>query len=490
MNSSRPGLVSGSMMMAVALITAGVLSLLTSVVIARTVGASEFGIYSITVSLQGVLTIIASFSFGTAIAKYVSEYRVRDPMQSYKFFRTGLMLVLLFSTLTSVMYIVLADLIGNGLYREPGVAKLIPFSAMVVVSAAILSLVSGAAQGNHLMRLLSVMQISNSLMTLCIIVVFLPSVGIEIAFLAAFAAQMTVSLAAIHRLRTGAFSGVRVVEERKQVNHLRLILSFAVPAVMGAVMVAPIYWVGNTLLALDAGFLALGQFAVALFFFHALSVLPSSLAIPLVPRLSEMSVLSRDKMDDVVSRALRAVSVLFFPLFFAIALFAREIIGVLYTSEYSDATEPVYLMVASGYYFALGVVVGASIVGLGRMWLGLGLNIVWATMFVALALLFVGPYGPAGLGLAYLVSYLIHLTNTIIVSERVLKLRIRRVFAPIGPAIVLFATGFLLATDTGALFIVLRFVLLAVGTAVMLLLGWNEYVMLYDRILRRERRPA
>ena len=472
-------------MMATSLIISGILSLLVSIVVARSVSVAQFGIYSITVSLQNVVGIFSAFSIGTAVAKYVSEYAVRDPKQAVMFVKTGLRLVLLFSSVTAVVYFVLADLIGNGLYDEPGVAELIPFSALVVFSLAVLALASGVAQGNHRMKLLSSMQVATPAISLCVIAAFIPYVGVRIAFVSLFIAQMTVSLSALYRLsRTSTWKWGKM-EPQSETDHPKILLSFAVPAVIATVMVVPLYWFGNTVLALYSGFLAVGQFAIALVFFQALSIMPYALALPLVPRVSEMSVHSKDEIESLISRAVRAVSVLFFPVFFALALFCRPVIGILYGSDYYDSTEAVYLVVAACYLSATVSTVGAAITGLGRMWVGLGLNMAWAGIFAVVALIAVPMYGPEGLGLAYAVSYGIHLVNTIVTSEKVLHLRIQKIVAPIAPAVVLFAVGFSLVMDTDALSFVWRLVLLAAGTGLMLWLGRKEFKMVYDRVLTR-----
>jgi O-antigen/teichoic acid export membrane protein len=476
------------MMIAASLVAAGVLSLLTSIILARSVSVTEFGFYSITISLQNVVSIFSSFSIGMAVAKFVAEYSVRDVKHALKFARTGLRLVLMFSTVTAIIYFALADPIGNGLYGEPGVADLIPFSALVVFSGAVLALASGVAQGNHRMKLLSSMQVSTPVISLSIIVAFLPYVGIRIAFMGLFAAQMTVALSAMYRLGRTGFPMGWSVEPDADTHYPKLILSFAVPAVIGVFMVAPLYWFGNTVLALESGFLAVGHFAVAMVFFQALSLLPNSLVIPLVPRVSEMSVHSREQIEPLISRSLRAVSVLSFPLFFAVALFSRDIVGILYGPEYYDSGEAVYLMVAACYYSAMAATIGAAIAGLGRMWVGLGLNMIWASVIVVTTLIAAPVYGPEGLGLAYAVSYGVHLATSMVVSDKVLNLRIRNVLVTIIPSIALFVVGFPPVTGVNELPVLVKLALLAVGTGLMVYLGRIEFRMVFERVFKRGHR--
>jgi O-antigen/teichoic acid export membrane protein len=472
-------------MIAASLLTAGVISLLTSIIIARLVSVTEFGIYSITLSLQSVLVLLSSFSIGTAVAKFVAEYNVRDMRRALGFARTGLRIVLPFSTVTAIVYFALAGPIGNGLYKEPEVVALIPFSALVVFSSATQSLVFGIARGNHRINLMSSMQLSTPIISLGIIVVLFPYVGIRAAFIGIFLAQTTVTLVALYRLgRTGFPLAARigVVEDTRDP---KLLLSYAVPVVIGSVVVIPLYWLGSTLLALEFGFLTVGQFAIAMVFFQALLFLPSSVTIPLVPRVSEMGVGPRENVGILVSQSMRAVSVLLFPIFFAVALFSKDLIGVLYESRYQGSSDAAYLMVTAAYYVAIASIVEAAIAGIGRTWVWLGLNLLWAAVFTSLVLITTPVYGAAGLGMAFAISYGVHLANTVVVSNKVLRLRIGNVLVVIIVSVVLFTAGFLSLVHMRDLAVLVRLILFAFSTGLMFYLGRGEFSLVLKRLLRR-----
>lgn len=103
MNGARPGLVRGRIMVTASLITAGGLSLLTSVIVARLVSVTKFGFSSITTSSPTIVGLFSSLRIGVAVAKFVAGYGVRDVKHGMKFARSGLRLVLLFSTVTNIV---------------------------------------------------------------------------------------------------------------------------------------------------------------------------------------------------------------------------------------------------------------------------------------------------------------------------------------------------------------------------------------------------
>lgn len=482
MIGARPSLVRGSMMIATSLAIAGVLSFVTSIIIARSVGVTDFGFYSITISLQNIAILFSSFSLGMAITKFVAEYTVRDAKLALKFAKTGIRLVLLFASVTAVIYFSLADVIGNGLYDEPAVAELIPLSVMVAFSSAMMVFASGLAQGNQRLKLVSAIQMSTPIISLSIIVVLLPDLGVKAAFIGFFIAQMTVATLSTLRLSRTGFPLFSKVDAPAQMPYSRMLLSFAIPSVMSAVMVTPILWFGNTVLTLESGFQAMGLFGVAMVFFTGLNMLATSVSIPLVPRVSEMSVRSMERIGPLISTSMRSVSFLFFPLFFAVALFSEEIIGVLYGSDFHDASEAAFLMVTACYFCAVATPVGSAITGLGRMWVALALNMIWAAMFVVLVLFLTPSGGPTGLGLAFAVSYGVHVGVSLVVARKVVHLMIGKVLIGIVPSMSFFALAIISVAGEAPVYKALFFVL---GSALMLGLGRKDVRHVLDRFQRR-----
>lgn len=475
------------MIMALSLFTAGFLSLIISIVLARSVDVAEFGIYSMTVSIQSVMIVFSTFGMNVAVSKFVSEHRTQSVEHALRFSTTGLRMVLMFAMATSIVYFALAEPIGNGLYSEPGIVEYIPYSAIVVFSTAFFAFTAGVVQGNGRVVLLSLIQVSVPAICLAIIIVLLPRVGIVAAFLALFLAQSIVTIYVMYRLNRTGFLVLSRSKSDVPFNYRRTLLMFAVPAVLGAVVVIPLFWIGNTMLALYSDFQAVGYFAIAMVFFQALLLLPSSVTILLVPRVSSMSSVARDQVGPLVSKSVRVLAVVLFPVFFLIALFSDDMVELLYGSDYHAAGEVVYLMVTACYYVSISAVVGAAIIGLGRMWLGFGLNVLWGAIFLGFVLTITPSYGAVGLGVAFSVSYVIHLANTLYVSQKHLDVKVDRISALIILTSILFVAGFSSLADAEHASLVARAILLVVGSGMIAYMGRREYLSVINQMLRRHR---
>ncbi len=464
----------GSAIMFFAIVATGGLGVAISIIVARLVGVEDFGIYSIVVGVQSIFTMVAGFGLGAAIGKFVAEYRKRDPAIVARYIKTGLVLGMISSALSLVVYVLLARVIAVDLYSEQAIVSLIPFSALVAVSIAFHALVFGMMQGFQRMTMLAYFQVTVPIVNIAIVVPLVTMFGIQGAFISAFIAQASILLAAMYAFQR------KVVPYTNAEVHLwkdevaSKLFNFALPGVMAGLLVVPVFWIGNTELVLTTGFDAMGLMAVALVFYNAFALVPQAVVTPLMPRVSELSVGDLDKVSKTVAMALRYSAILAFPLSFGIALFAEQIVTFLYGSSYSGAFEVMYLLVATGYLTATTTIIGGMIAGLGRMWLSLAINLAWAIAFVVLTFVLVPTEGLMGLGATYAISYGFLLVIGFAASVRLLRHDITSAIPLILGASMLFLLGFLVRELLPDSYLPLIPVLLVGGTLAVLYLGRKD----------------
>jgi len=428
--------------MFLALVLWGGLSVLLSITIARHLGVTDFGVYSIIVGLQSMFGIAAGFGLGTAVAKFLAEYRRRDPSVIGRYAKTALVLAMITSSASIIIYISLSNIIGVGLYGEPEIVDLIPFSSLVVVTTAFYSLAFGMIQGCQRIRMMAAVQVAVPIVNLALIIPLMILLGTRGVFISYFVAQGLVFLVGFFSIETRMLHCVKEPIRIWGDDVAKKIINFALPGMIAGLLVSPVYWIGSTQLVLVEGFSAMGLFAAAFVFFNALSMIPQAVVIPLMPRVSELSVANMEQVDLTVSRALRFVALFTFPIFFGIALFDRQIITFLYGNAYSQASAAMYLLVVASYFSATLAMIGSMFTGLGRMWLALALNLVWALSFIILTVALLPWMGLVGLGASYALSYVLFAAVVFLVARGVLKHNIGSAIPSVVVAGVLFLVGF------------------------------------------------
>jgi len=472
MPTPTPSFARGSATLFLSMSLAAGLALLISIFVARQLGASDFGMYSILISVQGVILLLASFSLGTAASKYVAEYRARDEEKALRFAKSGLVVVLMLSSTIAVIYVVFSNMIGRGLYNEPEMVHIIPFSALMVISSSTYSLSMGIVQGCQKFKLMAGAQLAYPLFSLPLVFVLLPLMGIRGIFIAYFLSQSTISAVVLVLLNRHDFRflSARLELHRKSIT-VSMLFSFALPAVLGSLMLTPVVWIANTELTLNAGLEAMGYFAVAYAVYSALILIPSAVSTPLIPRVSQLTAGDHGHIESLVVKVLRTLSIALFPLLFGIALFSEFVVEVMYGSRFSASTKAVYLMVTASYFYSLNTVVTAIIIGMGRMWFGLGLGMFWAAVFLTLVFAGVPALGTNGLALSYAVAYGVFLAFTIIVSKRFLHVSFKGMYLAGASAALFFLVGFFTEGMSTVGGLVAKFGLLFLGIVYFCLIG-------------------
>ena len=464
------------------MIISGVFTLLVSISLARFLGPTEFGLYALVFSIQTVFGTIAFFYTGPAMAKFIAESPADGDLRQRWIAKIGLIMISVSSLITALAYVALSNPIGSNLYGNPDIIVLIPFSALVVVSSAFQGAAFGIVQGLKKIRYMALIQISVPMLNLLLIFILVPLIGISGAFLASATAQAIVAISMLLLLSRKGFSMLTPVPKSFRPEMFKKLLSFSLPSTMSSLLTVPMYWLGNTEMEYLAGLGAVGLFAVAYTLHNMFLVLPNSVILPLFPKISELSMKSMSLVRDSIASVTHKISILFFPVFLAAGLFSKIIIDIFYGSSYAGASEMAYIMISLCYFLALSGVIGAVIMGLGRMWLGLSLDVIFTTSFIIILFFAIPTFGAIGLSLTYSCAWGIRLTMLLFVTNRKFGIDFSRIGGIIGVSAAIFITcGYLLFSypEVGLGLNVLLFVL---GASIMAAIGWKTYVSFFRRV--------
>ncbi len=433
-------LASGSLLMIVSTAAAGVLSLILSTLVARSVSVEDFGVYSILMSLQSFVAVFSGFALGYAVTKYVSQFLAQNRETAVDYAKTAFLVDCIFIGASCGAYVLLADLIGNNLYHSPEVVELIPYSALVVASTTILAMSMGIAQGCQRMKLVAVVRILAAAASVVAAYALIRTQGLRGVLIGLFLAQLAVAVVLIKDLNRKGFPfaslPIRLDRER-----IRTLLAYAVPATLSALVVAPIVWLSNTELTLQSGFQGMGHFSVSLVFFNGLASIPLSISVILMPKISQMSALAPNKMSVLLSDTIDSLSGLIFPLFLGIGLFSHEIIRIVFGNAYYPSDLPTYLMVVASYPFAIYSIFATLLYGTGKMWYGFALSAIWSVVFLTLTFAFVPILGPSGLAASYAMSYSIQVVVFLSMSPGKFNISLRRQYPAFVFSALFFAIG-------------------------------------------------
>ena len=209
------------------------------------------------------------------------------------------------------------------------------------------------------------------------------------------------------------------------------LLNYGFPVVLSGIAVLVALFLVNSWLAASVGLVDLGNFAVATSLAATIGFIPSAVGIPLAPILSSLHVSDPKRGQSLVPRIMRITAFLAVPIVITVIVFAQDIIRVAYGPEFGRASPILEILAASALVVSVTGVVGSQISGSGKMWLGLGINLIWVVVVVCSGALLVPPFGAVGASLAIFTAYVVLGVVLIIVGIRILSLKFDGVLLPV-----------------------------------------------------------
>src|SRR3989442_1179275 len=270
------------------------------------------------------------------------------------------------------------------------------------------------------------------------------------------------------------------------IGYFLLAPHYSNPALLNLLILAGLSVLGalyvvNSWLALDSGFVDLGNFAVASSLAAVIGLVPSAMGVPLFPTLSSLNVSDPKRGRSLVPRAMRITAFVSVPIVVIVIIFAQEIIGVAYGPQFSGASPLLAILATSALIASITGVVGSQIAGSGQMWLGLEINLAWVTAVISSAAALIPRLGAVGASLAILTGYAVLGLILIIIGRRKLLLSFDGVTVPAAWSLAFVGIALVLQSFTGT-------IRLQAGVGVTLLCVVSIFVLLTgdERQLVRE----
>jgi O-antigen/teichoic acid export membrane protein len=385
------------------------LTLSTSIITARLLGAAVFGEYGMVLSTIATFGTVAGLGLGTTATKYVAELRSSDPIRAGKIAALCLTLSLLSSGTIALVLYVLAPHIAATLL---GASRLIPelrFGCALLVLNAVAGAQSGVLSGIESFRRVAAATVIRGLITFPAVCFGAWGWGL-LGALAGLVLASAGSVLITHLLmnRDCRVAGI-TVSLGWRVPEWGMLWRFSLPTVLSNILVVPATWATNILLVREpGGYEQLGIYNVAGQWRMALLFLPSvfaSVALPAMTRLHAAGNMQGYRRLVLIVAAF-SVAAAAIPAF-VVCLCASRIAAIC-GAGFEQTPAVVMALSAVAVLTAVNNIVGAAITATGRAWAGAAFNLLWAACFVGAAIILIPLYLATGLAWALAGAYISH----------------------------------------------------------------------------------
>lgn len=369
--------------------------LLSSVLIARTLGPALMGRYSFWMWLVGALPVFCGFGLSQAALKFSAELRGRgEPALAASVLRA------LLRVEVAVTAAVAAGLLVTGLWSPADALGLYALVALLVVLGGADEILGSGIKGAMDYRFAALRALPLSAVQFALYVAVLRGgggvAGLLLVIVASSAGAIGFTVWRFRRLYPGGVRPAIPADVRAAI--VRYCRSITGLALLDAIVWSrsEVFLLGLLVAPEEIAFYSLA-YGVA----GRLVMAATLITHPLVPALSALHA-ERDlaRMNRVYSHTIRSCALLTFPLALGGAVFARPLMVLLYTDRYEAAAPALAVIAASSLGGALTLACSAALYGIGRPDFLVRLNVLLAVADVLVAVALIPRLGATGAALA------------------------------------------------------------------------------------------
>ena len=363
-----------------------VAALIQTVLLARTLGITEYGIYGLLFGTVGLVSSVMGLQMGLTATVFVARYREGDKARAGAVIRYVMRFALIVSAVFLLAALPFAALLAHWLFQSNGYRFVLSLGCLFVVASLLSGVQDGIAEGFEDFRAIALSRLLGAALTLAAIYPATARYGLDgalVVMLVGVVVKYVVLgvVVAAHRRRNA------IPRRGGGVSFYGLIKDFSLPSMLVSLLYGAVMWCGTYLLSRQsAGFAAVAVVSVGLQWQGPITLVTNALGRVAVP------VFSRHKSTGEIARSrefrrklLRFNGVAVFGVV-AVLIACQRLILSLYGKDFRDGVLVFSLLLLATIPKVLADVHMQELVGHGKVWRQLWL---YAPMLASAAIGFV-----------------------------------------------------------------------------------------------------
>lgn len=396
-----------------------VAALVQTVLIARALGITEYGIYGLLFSTIGFVASVMGLQMGLTATVFVARYREHEKGKAGAVIRY----VMLFAAIMSVVFLILtlpfATPLSDWLLKSRGYTFALIMGCLFVAASLLSGVQDGVAEGFEDFRSVAVARLIGTVLALTaiypaaiwhgldgVLAVLLSATIVKYAFLAVVISR--------HRRRERIPRG-----GGHGVSFVKLVKDFSLPSMLVSLLLGAVTWFGTYLLSRQtAGFAAVAIVSVGLQWRGPILLVTGALgrvAVPVFSRHEGANDAAGSRRFKRKLMRLNAVAVIAVVI---VLVAASQLILSLYGKDFHAGIIVFSVLIVAAIPKVMADVHMQELVGHGRMWHVLWLNLPMITTAAVGLVLLVPVLAGLGYALALLTASGVFLATTTIADAR------------------------------------------------------------------------
>ena len=398
--------------------------IISSIIIANLLLEQYYGIYSVLSSWGLVLNYICSMGIPVAAAKIISENRIKNPEKNYTLFANMILInsinfifVFVFSILTFNFFA--TNVYNIGFYDIPLFETLLLLTVLKALIYSFFSLEQGIATGYREFKAIALIFIISYSLKIPILYVLVNNYNINGVFLTEIITELIVFSCFLLFL-SNYFKRKNIKFNFKiQKEQIKKIYNLGLPSFLSNIIFISVNWFGLTILATNLSFVDVGYFQTSLNIVNLIFLIPYGIIGPFLTDITEKYQQNSEDFYKTISKVLKLIILIMFPLIIFIGLFSPFLIKIFYPKYYYLLTfYSTYILLPYIFISGFTMVFFYSFISMEKSRVMIALEACKATSFFIFTILLVPAYGILGLAYTFFLSFLIYSIIYQIVSFR------------------------------------------------------------------------
>ncbi len=405
-----------------------VVTVILSFILARILGKEGFGEYGIINSTSAMIGSLAGLGLGSTVTRYIADLKIRDPIRASRIVGLSTIITWISATIYGIAFVFLAPWLAEKTLAAPKLTSLLQISSITIAFGVVNSVQMAALYGIESFKTSSILNAILGIVQSVTVVLLAFLYGLKGAVIALaicsginVVAYYIVSRKELHRFGIShVYNGIW--------KETQVLVSYSLPAFLGTILVGPTLWASNTFLAKQpGGYGELGIFTAALQWDTFIQFFPLLISNASFPVMSEMYGNGEERGSiNLMWKMMKITAIIVIPLAIIISMFSSLLIK-LYGPTFKGGQWVIVIVVITTVFSTISAQLGTFIAASGKMWIGFGLNAVWAVTFVLLSFYMV-KYGAEGLAGAKLIAYFLHFIWSLFICLNLSKvLKVQRI---------------------------------------------------------------
>lgn len=330
-----------------------ILGLAALVVVARILGPTSYGIYIIAVAAAGIAGSVSNLGIGTALNKFISEYRVRrDRRRIEQILADGIAILVIAGTILTVATFAVSGLVARYSLHNTGYTYVIEVASLSVIASllfgAMYAGIVGFGDGTHVAYVSIIGSVMQYSISIPLVIIGLGPVAPVIGLVAG---QMIGFLACIYILYVKRH--IRPV--MPSIRRMRKLMRFSNPLALSNVYYAIINNISVVVLGIFVASSIAGNFGIASKTSFLADLIVGSISIAILPGFSSVMTKgrTRSKAGAFYNKALYISMIIISPFMFFLIFLSKQVSYTAFGSSYYLA--PLYIAIT-----AIGILMGIA----------------------------------------------------------------------------------------------------------------------------------